>query len=309
MLTPGDSPFDNTANSIRVDPEDFAHQVNYLAALGRLVVPRAFTFVGKRILFVGHEPFDAEELGNLLPDGVSWYEHEYAPEEYATDILVLGRVFTKGLVKSVLDDIEGSPKVVPQEGFLDELLFGHDWWTVKRESLQEMVNSHRGLQAARSLGALRSAGIASPQPAEKKSPVAPRQTSPPEQAGASRLPAGDAKPASTFAWPSTDAEESKGAGDSDLDLQPESRLRQLGYHTNQSRSTRWRILTTKAVPEMGLQKVASLIAWLCRSRKQQKDGRQKFSRAIGEWEHDLVRLKREVYPGYQPHFNWPRSEP
>ena len=112
-----------------------------------------------------------------------------------------------------------------------------------------------------------------------------------------------------FTWPSTDAEETRGTSDSELELKPESRLRQLGYDTNQSRSARWRILTTKAVPELGLPKVASLIAWFCRSRKQQRGGRQKFARAIGEWEHDLARLKREVYPGYRPSFNWPRSEP
>jgi hypothetical protein len=114
---------------------------------------RAFAFLGRRILFVGHEAFDAEELGNLLPDGVGWYEQQYAPEEYVADIVVLGREFSKGLVKSVLGELKGSPKVIPQEGFLDELLFGHDWWSGKRESLQEMINSHRGLQSAKSLGA------------------------------------------------------------------------------------------------------------------------------------------------------------
>ena len=139
-------------NNSRVDPEDFAQQVNYLAALGRLVVPRAFAFLGRRILFVGHEPFDAEELGNLLPDGVGWYEQQYAPEDYAADIVVLGRVFPKGLVRSVLHEIEGSPKIIPQEGFLDELLFGLDWWSGKRESLQGMIDSYRVLQAVRSLG-------------------------------------------------------------------------------------------------------------------------------------------------------------
>ena len=163
-----------------MDPEDFAQQINYLAALGRLVVPRAFAFMGRRILFVGHEPFDAEELGNLLPDGVNWYEQEYAPEEYAADVVVLGRMFTKGLVKSVLGEMKGSPKVIPQEGFLDELLFGHDWWGGKRESLQEMANGHRGLQAAKSIGALRPAGIGTPQPAEK-SPALRRQPTPSER--------------------------------------------------------------------------------------------------------------------------------
>ncbi len=250
--------FDGASN-VRVDPEHFAQQINYLAALGRLIVPRAFAFVGRRILFVGHEPFDAEELGNLLPDGVGWYEQEYAPEEYAADVVVLGRMFPKGLVKSVLSEINGSPKVIPQEGFLDELLFGHDWWSGKRESLQEMVNSHRGLQAARSIGALRPAGIGTAQPAEK-SPVLRRQSTPPERSGASDLPSGTARPASAFTWPSTDAEETTGTSNSELELKPESRLRQLGYDTNQSRSAHWRILTTKAVPELGLPKVASLIA-------------------------------------------------
>ncbi len=84
-----------------MDPEDFAQQVNYLAALGRIVVPRAFAFLGRRILFVGYEPFDAEELGNLLPDGVGWYEQQYAPEDYAADVVVLGRVVvSRGVCKN-----------------------------------------------------------------------------------------------------------------------------------------------------------------------------------------------------------------
>lgn len=72
---------------------------------------------------------------------------------------------------------------------------------------------------------------------------------------------------------------------------------------------RWHILTDKVIPELGLRKVADMIAWFCRSRKQQRDGRRKFARAIGEWEHDLGRLEREVYPGQRPRFVWPRSEP
>ena len=40
-----------------VNPDEFAIQVNYLAAIGRLVVPRAFVFAGRKVLFVGHGPF------------------------------------------------------------------------------------------------------------------------------------------------------------------------------------------------------------------------------------------------------------
>ncbi len=291
----------------KVDPDSFAVQVNYLAALGRLVVPRAFAFVGLKVLFVGHEPFDAEELGGLLPDGADWYEQEYAPEGFMPDVLVLGRVFPKGLIKLALESSEGSPKVVPQEGFLDEVLFGHDWWGGgKLGSLLEMVYSHRGLQAARSAGALRPIGIeAPPGPVEKKGPISRERTASSKTAEPSSAPTGATKPNSTFVWPSTEVKEPKSASEGELDLKARSRLNELGYNTNEPRSVRWRILTTKAIPELGLQQVVHMIAWYCRFFRKHP----KFRRAIDEWEHDLERLKREFYPNHRPRFAWPRSEP
>jgi hypothetical protein len=110
-----------------IDPDRFAAQVNYLAAIGRMIVPRAFAFVGQKVLFVGHVPFDAEELGSLLPEDAEWYEHGYAQEEFEPTLVVLGRAdYAKDDLRSVLRGLEGSPKVLPQEGFVDELLFGHD---------------------------------------------------------------------------------------------------------------------------------------------------------------------------------------
>lgn len=102
---------------------------------------------------------------------------------------------------------------------------------------------------------------------------------------------------------------SKGVGGEEYELQEESRLKELGYDTTKSHSERWKILTTKAVPELGLQKVAGHIAWLCQSRKAQRGGRERYADAIRKWEHDLDRLKREVYPTYRSQFDWPRSEP
>lgn len=295
---PGDDP-----NAPRVDPEEFANQINYLAALGRLVVPRAFAFVGRRVIFVGHEPFDAEELGSLLPDGAEWYEQEYAPEEFVPDVVVLGRSVPKGSVKSVVASAKRPPKVVPQEGFVDELLFGHDWWEGKRESLREMAHPHKGLQAAQSVGALRPVGMEPPQAAQKTTParVPPKPTK-----AKVRTPPAPTKPAATsFSWPSTEAKETRGAGDGELDLKARSRLNELGYTTGEPRSVRWRILTTRAIPELGLQQVVLMIAWYCRFFR----NHPKFARALGEWEHDLARLKREVYPKHRPRFSWPRSEP
>ena len=112
----------------------------------------------------------------------------------------------------------------------------------------------------------------------------------------------------TFPWPGTEVEVSQGGGDGELELRERSRLKELGYDTGKSRTVRWRVLTDKAIPELGLPKVAGMIAWFCRLKKRQRGGKQKFARAIGEWEHDLTRLEREIYPKH-PRFNWPRSEP
>ena len=51
-----------------MNPDEFAIQVNYLAAIGRMVVPRAFLFAERKVLFVGHGPFDPEDIAMLLPD-------------------------------------------------------------------------------------------------------------------------------------------------------------------------------------------------------------------------------------------------
>jgi hypothetical protein len=76
---------------VRLDPEKFAVQVNYLAALGRTVVPRAFVFAGRKVLFVGHGPFDPEDIAALLPDSTDWTEHRAAPDGFLPDVVVIGR--------------------------------------------------------------------------------------------------------------------------------------------------------------------------------------------------------------------------
>jgi len=152
-----------------INLKQFVARVNYLIAMNKLVVPHAFGFVGRKLLFVGRGPFDPRELASLLPEGVEWHEHGDAPEEFAPDLLILGRDgFEKGAIKSALKTADGEPKVVPQEGFVNELLFGHDWWGGETELLEAMVNQHRGLQSARAIGALAPAGITQPQPKEKQ---------------------------------------------------------------------------------------------------------------------------------------------
>lgn len=95
-----------------------------------------------------------------------------------------------------------------------------------------------------------------------------------------------------------------------LDLPERSELHRLGYKIGGlSRRERWRILTEEAVPRLGLEKVVRTIANHRRRALSQSGGATRYAYAIGEWEHDLARLKREVYPNHRPRFAWPRSEP
>ncbi len=105
-----------------------------------------------------------------------------------------------------------------------------------------------------------------------------------------------------FVWPST---EITGDGENDANgLKKKSELIKIGYQiTGKTREQRWRILQ-RAVPVIGLKKVAYTIAGNVKLRKGQKNGVNKFSYAISEWEHDLAKLKK-VY--YKKDFNWPST--
>lgn len=209
-----------------VDPEEFAAQVNYLAALGRMIVPRAFSFADGGVLFVGHEPFDAWELASLLPEEVESYEQEDAPGGFDPGLVVLGRGgYTKDSLRSVLGELEGSTRIVPQEGFLDELLFGHDWWGEESDSLRRMTDQHGGLQIARSVGVLAPVGLEA-EPTPKAKIARPAPVSRPPAKEMPRTP--EKAPTPVFSWPSTEAEETKGAIEGqEFDLKARSRLNEL----------------------------------------------------------------------------------
>lgn len=252
---------------MKIDPDDFAEQVNYLGRLGKLVVPRALAFVEQGILFTGNDPFSAEELSGLLPERTYCHLDDDVPDEMPFDLVVVGQTdFSEEVIADVIARDDEPPRFLPQEGFLDELLFGHDWWNIDVEWLNAVLEYHPGLQYVKSL--------------------------------------------ETFPWPETDAPEATHAGVSEAEFQSETPLHRLGYQiTGRSRSKRWEILKSKAVPELGLQEVAETIAQHCRVRKRQVGGREKYANAIAEWEYDLARLKREFYPNHRPRFVWPRSEP
>ncbi len=255
-----------------INREDFAVQMDYVALLGKLIAPQVLSLLDDTVLFTGETPYLSSDLMRLLPAQVKHYEDfevpEFVPEGVRFTIVVVGRdAFSEESIDHVLATSGDLPLIfLPQEGFLDRLLFGHDWWHDYPDLLDEALEAHPGLRYARSL--------------------------------------------TTFPWPSTEAEESTGAGEFEAEFRAETRLHKQGYRiTGLSRADRWEVLRTKAVPNLGLEEVANTIARHCRTRKRQVGGRQKFSHAITEWEHDLARLKKEMYPGHGPWFAWPPSEP
>ena len=119
------------------------------------------------------------------------------------------------------------------------------------------------------------------------------------------------RPDARFRWPSTEPQDSKDTGPraSGVKYRERSPLYVLGYRiTDMSREERWDVLTNDALSELGLREVAEIIARLCRERKRQDHGRQRYAYAIAEWEHDLARLKREYYDRSSESFRWPSTQ-
>ncbi|MGY3717661.1 hypothetical protein ACWE42_19290 [Sutcliffiella cohnii] len=108
-----------------------------------------------------------------------------------------------------------------------------------------------------------------------------------------------------FAWPSTEISGmGLGTDARGLELSEISALRRMGYQiTDTSREQRWMVLQ-RAVPALGLKKVADTLARNVRLKKGQKNGKKKFAYAISEWENDLRKLKDKYY---KRDFNWPRT--
>jgi hypothetical protein len=108
-----------------------------------------------------------------------------------------------------------------------------------------------------------------------------------------------------FEWPNTNiGEKTHPEEPDDTKLNQNSALKLMGYQiTGLTRDKRWSILK-KAVPKLGLKKVATIIAYNVKLRKGQKNGMKKFQYAITEWEHDLIKLK-ETY--YKKDFKWPNT--
>lgn len=108
-----------------------------------------------------------------------------------------------------------------------------------------------------------------------------------------------------FAWPTTDVNpDIEYIEPDEKKLNDKSELNLLGYRiTGINREQRWTILE-KAVPKLGLKRVAYTISYNVKLRKGQKNGEKKYQYAISEWEYDLSKLKKHFY---KQDFKWPET--
>jgi hypothetical protein len=244
-----------------MDENDQRSVIEYTARLASLVAPNALKMSGKTVQFIGTNPFAINDLKGLLPPDVTVVIDEPVNEP---DFVVLGvEDFDEKQISAAVDARHEGTSFLPQDGFLDLVLFGYDWWADLIDLLNESKEQHPGMRYLHSL--------------------------------------------QSFRWPGTEAPESPGDGDSEGEFQHETDLHRMGYRiTGLSRARRWDVLTI-AVPRLGLKQVVETIANHIRLRKAQVGGADKYSHAIGEWEHDLKKLRSTYYRGSRANFQWPST--
>ncbi len=245
-----------------MDENDQRSVIEYTARLASLVAPNALEMSGKTVQFIGAEPFNVSDLEGLLPSDATVVIDGPVDEP---DIVVLGtHDFDEDEISAAVDARHEGTLFLPQDGFLDLVLFGYDWWTDQVNLLNRSRDSHPGMSYLHSL--------------------------------------------QSFQWPGTDATESPGTTDSDGEFKTETDLLKLGYRiSGMSRTERWLVLSVVAVPRLGLEEVVRTISNHIRLRKTQVGGAEKYRHGIGEWEHDLARLKSTYYQSLGANFYWPST--
>lgn len=225
----------------------------------------------QRVVFTGQGPFEPRELAKLIPTSVVWTMDHGPAAGTSFDVIVVGhRGYSRNFIRALLKAGRQPPRFLPQEGFIDELLFGNNWWTGRADLLNKALETHKGLSCAKFFFKPFSwPGTYAAETQGGRNDVAEfRETTPLYDLGY-----------------------------------------KIDGYGKDARQRRWTILTKVALPKLGLREVAYTIARHCRLRKSRKDGRRIYARAIEEWEHDLARLKKEHYDKQRgARFTWPSIE-
>lgn len=136
-----------------LNDDDQRSVIEYTARLASLVAPNALKLSGKTIQFIGTEPFAVDELQGLLPSDVNVVVDEPVDNP---DIVVLGvEDFEEEQISAAVDARYEGTSFLPQDGFLDLVLFGYDWWANHVNLLNRSKDSHPGMSYLHSLQSFR----------------------------------------------------------------------------------------------------------------------------------------------------------
>ena len=228
---------------------------------------------GKSVAFTGSRPYLNSDLELLLPKHIGTIDIEkISASGTSVGLVVLGRDdFDKSGLQDCLTAIHRIDSFLPQEGFLDLVLFGYNWWTNQIDELNSTLEYHEGLQFLHSL-------------------QNQAFTWPSTQASETDRPS------------SGDVEFSQESALHQLGYS----IHKRGKPT--ARRERWTVLERIiASGQIGLQNVVEHIAGLVRLRKAQPGGTEKYHYAIQEWESDLDRLKATYFSNRNYTFQWPST--
>ena len=127
--------------------------VAYGAKLNGVVSTNGLAMFGKRVQFIGTGPYVNDDLACLLPDGASVIDEQSTEP---ADWIILGR---EGLTVVNLENAtlrnSSSTSYLSQEGFLDLILFGNDWWKVLTSRLNTEALNHPGLSFLKTLASFK----------------------------------------------------------------------------------------------------------------------------------------------------------
>ena len=213
------------------------------------------------VVFAGEGPFCVSDLIRLLPRGAR-VSTNLLPKHLVPNFVVIGQQdWPERLLDRCMTRANETTQFLPQEGFIDLILFDWDWWNRNPAYLNSACTYYSGLRYVRR----------------------------------------ESLTVSGFQWPST-----YGPVVVKDEHESETLLHKLGYNVGEGRMTRyerWEVLTT-IIDErrISLKHAANLIAWLCKTRRALA---RDYSRAIGEWEHDLAQLKRTYYSKAKYKWTWP----
>lgn len=183
----------------------------------------------QKVTFTGYGPFGARDLANLLPTSNKPLVEQRIPYRHALELVVVGNnSFSRDTIRDVVKAARRPPRFLPQEGFVDELLFGWDWWNDRVERLNATLGHHKGLQYAK---------------------FCFEDTT------------------NTFLWPGTEPSKMLESSGKRKKYKETTPLFEFGYKIQgTTRDERWRV-PNKAVENLGLREVAYTIARHCRNGK------------------------------------------